>query len=57
MGSYIPSTREERQQMLEAVGCASLEELFSHIPEEVKLDRLGGQRRRSALSPVFFPGT
>lgn len=40
MGSYIPSTREERQQMLEAVGCASLEELFSHIPEEVKLDRL-----------------
>ncbi|MBC7959038.1 MAG: aminomethyl-transferring glycine dehydrogenase subunit GcvPA [Vallitaleaceae bacterium] len=38
MGSYVPSTIKERQQMLEAIGCSSFEDLFSHIPEKVRLN-------------------
>lgn len=37
MGSYVPNTLEERQQMLEEIGFSSIEDLFAHIPEEVKL--------------------
>lgn len=39
MGNYIPSTLGERQEMLAAVGCSKMEELFSHVPDEVKLAR------------------
>ncbi|MEM1484731.1 aminomethyl-transferring glycine dehydrogenase subunit GcvPA [Oscillospiraceae bacterium PP1C4] len=35
MGSYVPSTLEERQKMLESIGCSSMEELFGMIPEGV----------------------
>ena len=37
MGSYIPTTEEQRQRMLETVGLTSTEELFAALPEEVKL--------------------
>lgn len=37
MGSYVPNTREERDGMLAASGFQSIEELFAHIPEEVKI--------------------
>lgn len=38
MGSYIPSTQEERQQMLAVVGCQDMRELFGHIPADALLD-------------------
>ena len=34
MGSYIPSTREERLSMLESIGMHSFDELYADIPEE-----------------------
>lgn len=39
MGSYVPSTPAQRREMLEAVGCASMEDLFGHLPKQVLLDR------------------
>ncbi|MGI6152558.1 MAG: aminomethyl-transferring glycine dehydrogenase subunit GcvPA [Christensenellaceae bacterium] len=36
MISYIPNTKDERQQMLSSIGCASMEDLLDHIPEEVR---------------------
>lgn len=39
MGGYIPSTEDERAQMLKAIGCDSVDELFSDIPESVRLKK------------------
>lgn len=39
MGSYVPSTSKERQEMLESIGHSSIDELFAHIPDELKLNR------------------
>jgi glycine dehydrogenase subunit 1 len=36
---YLPKSPAEREQMLEAAGVASIDELFSVIPEEYRLDR------------------
>ena len=36
---YLPKSPAERQQMLEAIGAASIDELFSVIPSEYRLDR------------------
>ena len=40
MGSYIPSTASEQQEMLEAIGLTSKEDLFSQIPPQVRIDSL-----------------
>lgn len=37
MGSYVPSTLQERQEMLESIGLSSIDQLFSHIRDELKL--------------------
>ncbi len=37
---YIPHTPEDREQMLEAIGVGSLEELFHSIPEQYRLTQL-----------------
>ncbi len=37
MGSYVPNTVEERREMLEEIGFRSMDELFAHIPEDVKV--------------------
>ena len=37
MGSYVPGSKEEQQQMLEFLGFSTMEELFHNIPESVKL--------------------
>ena len=37
MGSYIPSTAEERQQMLHAIGLSRVEELYADVPPDVLL--------------------
>ncbi len=39
MGSYVPSTRAERQEMLEAIGLKSYQELYCDVPEQMQLDR------------------
>ena len=40
MGGYIPSTAEERQRMLEAIGLSSVEDLYRDVPASVKLKGL-----------------
>lgn len=37
MGSYVPNTEQEQRQMLSEIGFQSMEELFGHIPDEVKV--------------------
>ena len=37
MGTYIPNTKSEQLAMLEEIGFHSIDELFAHIPEEVKV--------------------
>lgn len=37
--NYIPNSNEQRQAMLERIGVNSIEELFSDIPENIKLNR------------------
>lgn len=38
MGSYVPSTREERQEMLEAIGLREYGDLYRDVPREMLLD-------------------
>lgn len=40
MGSYLPNTRQEQQEMLRETGYESFDALFAHIPEEVKVKEL-----------------
>ena len=40
MGSYIPNTEDDRKKMLEFVAGSSIEELFSPIPEQVRVKNL-----------------
>ena len=37
MGSYIPSSVREREELLKAVGVNSIDELFAVIPEAVRV--------------------
>ncbi len=39
MGSYVPSTQAERQEMLEAIGLNSYQELYCDVPRQMLLDR------------------
>lgn len=39
MASYIPSTLEERQHMLEVIGCQRVEDLFEQVPSQMLLDK------------------
>jgi len=36
---YLPKSDTERRQMLEALGLGGMEELFAHIPAEIRLSR------------------
>ena len=38
MGSYVPSTLQERQEMLASMGLTSIDQLFEHIPAQLRLD-------------------
>ncbi|GHU87138.1 putative glycine dehydrogenase (decarboxylating) subunit 1 [Spirochaetia bacterium] len=40
MGSYIPNTKAEQQEMLAAIGRRSVEELFAPVPKNVLLKEL-----------------
>ena len=39
MSTYTSATDADRRAMLDAIGVGSLDELFSEIPEAVRLDR------------------
>lgn len=39
MGSYVPSTPQERERMLKAVGLDSMDALYADIPDELLLKR------------------
>jgi glycine dehydrogenase subunit 1 len=39
MGSYVPSTADERKEMLAQAGFSSIEEMYADIPESVYLKR------------------
>lgn len=39
MGTYVPNTKKEQQEMLKEIGVSDLRELFRAIPEEVYLKR------------------
>lgn len=47
---YIPNTKEQVKAMLDAIGHSNVEELFSEIPEHVKLHR--PYRLKNALSEL-----
>lgn len=40
MGSYVPGTSREQQEMLQAIGLDSFDQLFEKIPEKVRLHEL-----------------
>ncbi len=37
MGSYVPNTNKDRQEMLDSMGISNIEELYSIIPKEIIL--------------------
>ncbi|WP_408955953.1 aminomethyl-transferring glycine dehydrogenase subunit GcvPA [Natroniella sp. ANB-PHB2] len=39
MFPYLPHTREDRKKLMEGIGITEIDELFTDIPEAVKLDR------------------
>ena len=49
MGSYLPSTAEERQSMLEAIGCQSMEDLYAQVPPEMRVEKLDLPEGKSEL--------
>ena len=50
MGSYVPSTQKERQEMMQALGIASVEALYDAIPQEVRFQgKLNIPKGRSEL--------
>ncbi|MEG2074782.1 MAG: aminomethyl-transferring glycine dehydrogenase, partial [Angelakisella sp.] len=40
MGSYIPSTQAQREEMLRTLGVSSIDELYADIPPEMRLSGL-----------------
>ena len=38
MGSYVPSTAQQRQEMLKAVGLNAIEDLYAVVPAEMRID-------------------
>lgn len=37
MGTFVPTTDQEREEMLSVIGCKSMDDLFHSIPDEVKV--------------------
>jgi len=61
MGKYIPNTDAEQKAMLSEIGFSSFDDLFAHVPKEVKLigelnipSGLYQHVRISALIPPFI---
>ena len=57
MKSYVPNAESERLEMLNVIGLSSMDELFSDIPDELKLDRdlnIGDGMSEAELRRVFL---
>ena len=50
MGRYVPGTAKEQKEMLSEIGFNSMEELFGHIPDEVKVK--GGLKIPDGMSEL-----
>ena len=37
MGTFVPNTKAQQQEMLKEIGFEKLDDLFAHIPDDVKL--------------------
>jgi glycine dehydrogenase subunit 1 len=49
MGSYIPVNSSEREQMLAEIGLKTVDELFSQIPDEIKIKKVNLPKGMSEL--------
>lgn len=49
MGTYIPNTPEEQQEMLKVVGVETLEDLYEVVPHEMLVDELNIPEGKSQL--------
>ncbi len=49
MGSYVPTTKEERRQMLDFIGLASMDDLYAAVPASMKIDRVNLPDGKSEL--------
>ena len=49
MGNYIPVNKSEREQMLRTIGLKTVDELFSQIPDELKVKQLNLPKGMSEL--------
>lgn len=38
MGSYVPGTKQEQLEMLKSIGYDSFDDLFAHIPQQVRIE-------------------
>ena len=54
MGSYVPTTAAEREEMLAAIGVDSLEGLYKAVPQEMLLPH-GGLNIPEGLSERHLP--
>lgn len=46
MGSYVPSTQAQREQMLRAVGLENVMDLYRDVPEQMLLPGAAAHPRR-----------
>ena len=54
MGTFVPTTAAEREQMLRTIGASSVEELFRDVPQQmypVSYTHLDVYKRQVRLSP------
>lgn len=49
MGSYVPNTIEQREEMLQNMGLSSVEPLFAAIPKDMRVSELHLERGKSEL--------
>ncbi len=49
MGSYVPSSGKERQEMLEKIGVSAVEELYAAVPKKMLLKSLDLPSGKSEL--------
>ena len=54
MGSYVPSTLQQREEMLKVVGLSSLEELYRDVPASIRID---GKEAAPGLSELEVAAT
>lgn len=52
MGVYIPSTTDEQQELLGAVGLSSLDELYQDVPQEAQVKKLNLPEGKSEMEVV-----